>query len=54
VRLNSVQIEQKYKKNRNLNLPNEKNIIHPIKANSNIALATYEGKNMINHYLIKV
>jgi hypothetical protein len=54
VQLNSVQIEQKYKKNRNLNLPNEKNIIHPIKANSNIALATYEGKNMINHYLIKV
>ena len=22
--------------------------------NSNIALATYEGKNIINHYLIKV
>ena len=43
VGLNLSQIEQKYKKNRNSPLPNGKDI-PSIKNNSNVPLASYEGK----------
>ncbi len=43
VGLDLSQIEQKYKKNRNSPLPNGKDI-HAIKTNSNVPLASYEGK----------
>lgn len=43
VGLDLSQIEQKYKKNRNSPLPNGKDI-HSIKINSNVPLASYEGK----------
>jgi hypothetical protein len=43
VGLDLSQIEQKYKKNRNSPLPNGKDI-HSIKTNSNVPLASYEGK----------
>jgi sporulation protein YlmC with PRC-barrel domain len=43
VGLNLLHIEQKYKKSRNSPLPNGK-VIHSIKTNSHIPLASYEGK----------
>lgn len=43
VGLNLSQIEQKYKTNRNSPLPNGKDI-HSIKTNSNVPLASYEGR----------
>jgi hypothetical protein len=43
VGLNLIQIEQKYRAKRNAPLPNGK-FLHPIKTNSNVTLASYEGK----------
>ncbi len=43
VRLNIIQIEQKYRAKRNASLPNGK-FLHPIKTNSKVTLASCEGK----------